>query len=528
MKAILKHHSLMSYFLTSCVFLLPMPATAATNVPPTVTIQSVAMRPGTTLMDVTYRITDPDDPTVKVRALVFVNGVRSFANVIRPVTFVDGTSSNLGDTVTTNVSHTLTWDVAADWNIQLGQVKFEVLAVDSNGVIPFQGITIPAAAGQTELKINQIGLTDAQVLNALFWFYASGNAYMEVVNGTLMGSASSGVFRQKPVVAGSAVNQDYARQYLSKVLNISLAGTDLFRYAENATRTQFAKDTWLTTNRPYVGTQFLYGWGNDYYGEASIPRFFCEVATISAGNQMNLALKSDGTVVGWGHAGHDQTNVPAGLSGVTAIAAGYYHCLALKKDGTVVAWGREGDGRTIVPEGLSGVTAIATGFSFSLALKYNGTVVAWGDNSRGQTTIPEGLGGVTAIAAGDSHCLALKSDGTVVGWGFNDSGQTTPPEGLTGVTAIAAGDVHSLALKNDGTVVAWGSNDYGQTTVPAELSGVTAIAASCSHCLALKNDGTLVAWGDNSYGSTTIPAGLSNVTAIAGGRYHCIATTKAP
>ena len=346
--------------------LLPTPATAAPNVPPTVTLQSVAMRPGTTLMDVVYRVNDPDDTTVKVRALVFKDGVRSFANVIRPVTWAEGTEANLGDAITPNVNHTLTWDVAADWNIQLGQVKFEVLAVDSNGILPFQGITIPAAAGQPELKINQIGLTDAQVFNALLWMYASGNAYMEVVNGTLLGSATSGVFQQKPVVVGSTLNQDYARQYLSKLLNISLAGTDLFRYAETATRTQFARDTWLTTNRPYVGTQFMYGWGNSYYGEASIPRFFCEVATISAGNQVNLALKSDGTVAAWGHAGHDQTNIPAGLSGVTAISAGYWHCLALKNDGTVVAWGRAGDGRTIVPEGLTGVTAIAAGVVHSL------------------------------------------------------------------------------------------------------------------------------------------------------------------
>lgn len=36
------------------------------------------MRPGTTLMDVVYRVNDPDDATVKTRALAFVDGVRSF------------------------------------------------------------------------------------------------------------------------------------------------------------------------------------------------------------------------------------------------------------------------------------------------------------------------------------------------------------------------------------------------------------------------------------------------------------------
>lgn len=35
-------------------------------------VVSAAMRPGTTLMDVVYRVNDPDDATVKVRALAFV------------------------------------------------------------------------------------------------------------------------------------------------------------------------------------------------------------------------------------------------------------------------------------------------------------------------------------------------------------------------------------------------------------------------------------------------------------------------
>jgi hypothetical protein len=49
---------------------------AGTNTAPTVVIQSAAMRPGTTLMDVVYRVNDPDDATVKTRALAFVDGVR--------------------------------------------------------------------------------------------------------------------------------------------------------------------------------------------------------------------------------------------------------------------------------------------------------------------------------------------------------------------------------------------------------------------------------------------------------------------
>lgn len=70
---------------------------ASANVAPNPVIVSAAMRPGTTLMDVVYRVDDPDDATVKTRALAFVDGERSFAKVIKPVTFVEGTAAKIGD-----------------------------------------------------------------------------------------------------------------------------------------------------------------------------------------------------------------------------------------------------------------------------------------------------------------------------------------------------------------------------------------------------------------------------------------------
>ncbi len=72
------------------------PAVLAANTAPTVVIQSASMRPGTTLMDIVYRVNDPDDATVKTRALAFIGGVRSFANLIKPVTFAEGTGAFLG------------------------------------------------------------------------------------------------------------------------------------------------------------------------------------------------------------------------------------------------------------------------------------------------------------------------------------------------------------------------------------------------------------------------------------------------
>ena len=275
---------------------------------------------------------------------------------------------------------------------------------------------------------------------------------------------------------------------------------------------------------PQIGA--LGTWGDDAYGESSIPSGSSGYRAVAAGNQHTLALKMDGTVTGWGFNGNGQITIPDGLSGVVAIAAGNQHSLALKSDGAVVGWGYNAYGEATSPDGLSGVVAIAAGAFHSLALKSDGTVLGWGYDGYGQATSPDGLSGVVAIAAGYLHSLALKSDGTVLGWGYNGYGEATSPDGLSGVVAIAAGDYHSLALKSDGTVVAWGYNGYGQTAVPDGLSGVVAIAAGASHSLALKSDGTVVAWGNNGSGQITVPSGLSAAVAIAASGNHSVALTN--
>ena len=216
-----------------------------------------------------------------------------------------------------------------------------------------------------------------------------------------------------------------------------------------------------------------------------------------------------GTAVAWGDNSYGQTTIPDYLSAVKAIAAGEHHTVALQRDGTVAAWGDNSQGQTTIPAGLSGVTAIAGGQWYTVVLKSDGTVVAWGDNQYGQTAVPPGLSEVTAIAAGGGHTVVLKRDGTVVAWGANGFfHQATVPVGLSGVTAIAAGYSHTVVLKGDGTVVAWGNNLFGQSSVPDDLSGVTAIAAGYGHTLALKSDGTVVAWGWNDNGQTTVPASV--------------------
>lgn len=514
----------MKSLLTSLIISTVAVSAAVANTAPTPVIVSAAMRPGTTLMDVVFRVNDPDDVTVKVRALAFVDGLRSFSNVLRPVTFVEGTTAKIGDAIASNTNHTLSWDVAADWNMDLGQLKFEILARDDRGLLAFDWVTIPAAGGDPALTISKDASPDASVLSALFWQYADGDEWLTLTNGVLTGNADSGIFNGVTLASGSTIHT-YSASYIYKHMNLDPANTSEMGYAVTTARAGLSSiSKGRAVNRPYTGIAMLDSW--KYYDavQTTIPTGLNGAISIAAGGMHTLVLKGDGTVVGWGDNTSGQTTIPADLKGVTAIAAGLSNSFAVKSDGTVVGWGSNESGKTAVPPGLTTVTAVAAGGDHTLALKVDGTVVGWGNNFFGQTTIPEGLTGVTAIAAGFSHSLAMKSDGTLVCWGRNHYGQSTIPAGLTAVSAIVAEEDYSLAVKSDGSVVGWGYNEYGLTSIPAGLTGITAIASGNSVGLALKTDGTLAVWGMVWNGQArvpaTIPSGLTGVAAITAGTYH--------
>ena len=508
-----------------------MASAALANTAPTVVIQSAAMRPGTTLMDVVYRVNYPDDATVKTRALAFVDGVRSFAKVLKPVTFVEGTAAKLGDAIPANVDHTLTWDVGADWNIDLGQIKFEVLALDGRGLLPIDWITIPAAGENPALTISKNSPTDSEVLNALFWQFADGDSWLTLTNGVLTCNSGSGVFEGINLVKVSVI-QGYSTAYLFKRMNLDPASNAEINHANVTARADLLNSSnWHAVNRPWVGIAPIVAWGSNGGYQVAIPPGLADVKAIAAGSDYSLALRRDGTVIGWGGNNAGQITIPAGLSNVVAIAAGglgsYAQSLALKSDGTVIGWGANFNGQNTIPAGLNGVSAIAAGSARGLALKGDGSVVRWGVGYYSNPA--EELTGITSIAMEDGLAFALKNNGTVIGWGYSNYGQATIPSGLSSVTAIDTSNYITVALKSDGTVVVWGYNFDEQTTIPTGLSGVKAIAAGAFHSLALKNDGTVIGWGNNVYGQTTIPAGLSGVTAIAAGESHSLALkAKAP
>jgi hypothetical protein len=108
-----------------------------------------------------------------------------------------------------------------------------------------------------------------------------------------------------------------------------------------------------------------------------VPGNVTNIVAIAAGGLHNLALRADGIVVAWGDNSYGQSTIPVGLSNVVAIAAGDYHSTALRADGTVVVWGKYYTGSSYivptVPTGLTNVLAVAAGSDHDLAFFGNGS-----------------------------------------------------------------------------------------------------------------------------------------------------------
>lgn len=257
----------------------------------------------------------------------------------------------------------------------------------------------------------------------------------------------------------------------------------------------------------------IYGWGSDYYGEASFPFLITDAVEVASGWLIYAALQKNGNVKGW------ETPALETLTNLIAIDATHSHCLGLRADATAVGWGDNFADKATVPTELTNVVGVATGSSHSLGVLKDGRVLAWGFSLYGVTNVPPTLNDAIAVAAGETCSLALRSNGMVVAWGAFGVVTNIPPW-VNGVGAISAGNVHALALRTNGTVLAWGANNYGQTNVPVGLSNVVAIDAGNYHSLALKNDGTVVCWGGSPWAQNRLTndfVGLSNIVAISAG-----------
>ena len=229
----------------NCVLLVATGTLSLFAVETTPCVLSSQMRANDpTVLDVVYRVTS-DKPTVNVRALAFEDGERSFWKVVRPETFVkdpDGneTAQNIGDNIAANVNHKLAWKVDSDWKTDLAKVKFEILTSDM-AQLPLKTITIPPTEKNPfSLRVAYNEQTDADMFNALLWWYADGDPMLANENGYVDVDGYRWINR-------TAINGNVRMPILTWLYDkmgwMPLMGGNLVSYARKATR----KALWYNT-----------------------------------------------------------------------------------------------------------------------------------------------------------------------------------------------------------------------------------------------------------------------------------------
>jgi hypothetical protein len=180
-----------------------------------------------TILDCVYRVKS-GKPTVKVRALAFKDGVRSFANVVRPETFIEETAQNIGDSVAANVEHKLSWQVSADWNIDLAKVSFEVLATEDQ-LLPLELRTIPANGSNKAMEFSWNAITSDQVFTALLWLYADKDEGVVLSGGVLKNGSTT-------LVIGTSLSDPNASSYVFSKMGFSLLSGSNLTYVNTMSR----------------------------------------------------------------------------------------------------------------------------------------------------------------------------------------------------------------------------------------------------------------------------------------------------
>lgn len=116
---------------------------------------------------------------VKIRPVAFLNGINSFANIVKVKTFADGTESVVRNPVKANQESAFSWNVAADLTDKVAKLKMDVMCVEDE-VVPLELVSIPASTGHAEMTISRNVLASTCVRDALMWLMADPSKNLRV------------------------------------------------------------------------------------------------------------------------------------------------------------------------------------------------------------------------------------------------------------------------------------------------------------------------------------------------------------
>lgn len=238
-----------------------------------------------------------------------------------------------------------------------------------------------------------------------------------------------------------------------------------------------------------------------------------EHGLISAGNNISLAVKPDGTVHAAGYSGYSAISV-SGWSDIIKVAAASYNSIGLKANGTCLRTGRvtSSNDMAVVESWVDVVDIDANGNSV-VALRADGTAYS------NQYDV-SGWQDVVQVSAGSFHCVGLTSTGQVLHAGSADY-SLADATNWTDIVRIVGGYNATFGIKDDGTVVHVGNESSGSLQGISAWTDIQDIASGYGFTVGLRTNGTVLAAGN-----TVLNTGLdewTGIVSIAGKWQHIAA-----
>jgi hypothetical protein len=211
------------------------------NALPLPVVHGVAQRPGMMWVDVDYSVIDPDDAAVEVGVIAMLSGRKDLRAAVPMLTFEEGTGAFLGTNVATGVQHRLTWNAGVDWQTNFANIKINVLAKDTRGLIDFHFLTIPSnTTYSAELRISRTPLLHDDFLGVWTWLIATGSSAINFATGDVYGVSGiySNALLAQTQISGNQTNTTTTatgRDFIYSLLNVREATTDEVYRAKVAT-----------------------------------------------------------------------------------------------------------------------------------------------------------------------------------------------------------------------------------------------------------------------------------------------------
>ncbi|MDI9337510.1 MAG: gliding motility-associated C-terminal domain-containing protein [Alphaproteobacteria bacterium] len=263
------------------------------------------------------------------------------------------------------------------------------------------------------------------------------------------------------------------------------------------------------------------GWGDSRYGQIEAPNDLKNVVKLSLGKDLNVALKTDGTVVEWGFVGFPILNFPSNIDNLVDIYITPSNLrIGLLSTGTLITWGTTS---ISVPDTIKDIIVFGGNNQINVAIDYYGKL-----NNFSEFNLPEDtnylppkealLDTIVSIHGGNSFMIYETKNGKLYNKGINRLFDT-----ISNVKYFS-NQFYSTTLLYKNNVV----KDVSPIALNLyNLKNFKKFTRGNDFICVLRPDSTVFTFGsDNILGQVTTPYYLTDILDIFSGEYYNLAMIR--